>query len=59
VFDAVAGEVSEPLAQALTIADKLQREAELDRVKGLAKEKLSAVRLSAAARTRSAPPSGR
>ncbi|HEU5006056.1 MAG TPA: polyribonucleotide nucleotidyltransferase [Jatrophihabitantaceae bacterium] len=38
VLEAVTAEVSEPLAQALTIADKQQREAELDRLKDLAKE---------------------
>jgi len=40
VFDAVAAEVSEPLTQALTIADKQQREAELDRLKNLAKQRV-------------------
>jgi polyribonucleotide nucleotidyltransferase len=43
VFEAVSAEVSEPLAQALTIADKQEREAELDRLKEQAKEKLSSV----------------
>jgi polyribonucleotide nucleotidyltransferase len=38
VYEAVATEVREPLAQALTIADKQQREGELDRLKNLAKE---------------------
>src|SRR4051794_23679511 len=38
-FDAVAAAVTDELAAALTIADKQQREAELDRVKGLAKER--------------------
>jgi polyribonucleotide nucleotidyltransferase len=38
VLEAVTAEVSEPLAQALTIADKQEREAELDRIKDLAKE---------------------
>jgi polyribonucleotide nucleotidyltransferase len=37
VYDAVAAEVSEPLAQALTIADKQQREARLDEIKEQAK----------------------
>ncbi|HEY1920086.1 MAG TPA: polyribonucleotide nucleotidyltransferase [Streptosporangiaceae bacterium] len=41
VFDAVADAVSEELAQALTIAGKQQREAETDRIKALAAEKLS------------------
>ncbi len=40
VFDAVAAEIGEPLAQALTIADKQQREAELDRLKNVAKERV-------------------
>ncbi len=34
VLDAVSAEVAEPLAQALTIADKQEREAELDRHQG-------------------------
>ncbi|MEP6599463.1 MAG: polyribonucleotide nucleotidyltransferase [Actinomycetota bacterium] len=38
VVAAVSTEVEAPLAQALTIADKQQREAELDRLKVLAKE---------------------
>jgi polyribonucleotide nucleotidyltransferase len=38
VLAAVTDEVSEPLARALTIADKLEREAELDRLKAQAKE---------------------
>jgi polyribonucleotide nucleotidyltransferase len=41
VYDAVAGEVSAELAQALTIAPKQEREAETDRVKALAVEKLA------------------
>jgi polyribonucleotide nucleotidyltransferase len=41
VYEAVAREVSDELAQALTIAAKHEREAETDRVKALAKEKLS------------------
>jgi polyribonucleotide nucleotidyltransferase len=41
VYDAVAAEVSGELAQALTIAGKHEREAETDRVKALAKEKLA------------------
>jgi polyribonucleotide nucleotidyltransferase len=41
VFEAVSAAVSEPLAQALTIADKQQREAELDRLKELAKEQVA------------------
>ena len=41
VYDAVANEVSGELAQALTIAGKHDREAETDRVKALAKEKLA------------------
>jgi polyribonucleotide nucleotidyltransferase len=40
VYDAVAREVSEELSQALTIAGKHDREAETDRVKALAVEKL-------------------
>ena len=40
VYEAVAREVSEELAQALTIAGKHDREAETDRVKALAVEKL-------------------
>jgi polyribonucleotide nucleotidyltransferase len=38
VFAAVSAEVAEPLAVALTIADKQDREAELDRVKELTRE---------------------
>jgi polyribonucleotide nucleotidyltransferase len=41
VYEAVASEVSGELAQALTIAGKHEREAETDRVKALAKEKLA------------------
>ncbi|HEX5301733.1 MAG TPA: polyribonucleotide nucleotidyltransferase [Streptosporangiaceae bacterium] len=41
VYDAVAAEVSAELAQALTIAPKQEREAETDRVKALAQEKLA------------------
>jgi polyribonucleotide nucleotidyltransferase len=41
VYDAVAAEVSGELAQALTIAGKHDREAETDRVKAVAKEKLA------------------
>ncbi|MEY9969182.1 polyribonucleotide nucleotidyltransferase [Streptacidiphilus sp. MAP12-16] len=40
VFEALSAAVSEELAQALTIAGKQAREAELDRVKGLASDKL-------------------
>ncbi|GAB3204810.1 polyribonucleotide nucleotidyltransferase [Marinactinospora thermotolerans] len=40
-YAAVANAVSDELAQALTIADKQDREAELDRVKALAAEKLA------------------
>src|SRR5271170_1257526 len=40
VYDAVAREVSDELAKALTIAGKHDREAETDRVKALAAEKL-------------------
>jgi polyribonucleotide nucleotidyltransferase len=40
VLDAVTAAVSGELSSALTIADKQQREAELDRVKELAKEKV-------------------
>ncbi len=42
VYDALAQEVRGELAQALTIAGKQQRDAETDRVKALATEKLSA-----------------
>ena len=38
VFDLVAAAVTEPLTQALTIADKQDREAEIDRIKGVATE---------------------
>ena len=41
VLAAVTAEVSEPLAAALTIADKQAREAELDRLKDLVKHSLS------------------
>ena len=41
VYEAVAREVSDELAQALTIAGKHEREAETDRVKALAQEKLA------------------
>jgi polyribonucleotide nucleotidyltransferase len=41
VYDAVAGMVSDELAKALTIAGKQEREAEQDRVKELAKERLA------------------
>jgi polyribonucleotide nucleotidyltransferase len=41
VYDALADAVSDELAQALTIAGKQQREAETDRIKALAQEKLS------------------
>ncbi len=41
VYEAVAGEVSAELAQALTIAPKQEREAETDRVKALVVEKLA------------------
>ena len=41
VYEAVAREVSDELAQALTIAGKHDREAETDRVKALAAEKLA------------------
>jgi polyribonucleotide nucleotidyltransferase len=40
VLDAVTAAVKDELSAALTIADKQQREAELDRVKELAKEKV-------------------
>jgi polyribonucleotide nucleotidyltransferase len=42
VHDAVSAEVSDELARALTIASKKDREAETDRVKALATEKLAA-----------------
>jgi polyribonucleotide nucleotidyltransferase len=41
VLDAVTAAVKDELSAALTIADKQQREAELDRVKELAKEKVA------------------
>jgi polyribonucleotide nucleotidyltransferase len=41
VYEALAGEVSGELAAALTIAGKQEREAETDRVKALAAEKLA------------------
>jgi polyribonucleotide nucleotidyltransferase len=41
VYEAVAREVSDELGRALTIAAKHEREAETDRVKALAKEKLA------------------
>ena len=41
VLEAVTGAVSSELSAALTIADKQEREAELDRVKALAKERLA------------------
>jgi polyribonucleotide nucleotidyltransferase len=41
VYEAVAREVSDELAQVLTIAGKHDREAETDRLKALAKEKLA------------------
>jgi len=41
VYEAVAHEVSDELAQVLTIAGKHEREAETDRLKALAKEKLA------------------
>jgi polyribonucleotide nucleotidyltransferase len=40
VYDALAGEVSDDLAKALTIARKQDRDAETDRVKALATERL-------------------
>ena len=40
VFEALSAAVSEELAQALTIAGKQARESEIDRVKGLASDKL-------------------
>jgi polyribonucleotide nucleotidyltransferase len=42
VYDAVAADVSEELAQALTIAGKQERDTETDRVKALVTEKLAA-----------------
>jgi polyribonucleotide nucleotidyltransferase len=42
VLDAVAAAVSDELAKALTIADKQERETELDRIKDVAKERVSA-----------------
>jgi polyribonucleotide nucleotidyltransferase len=41
VYEAVASEFSEELAKVLTIASKQEREAETDRVKALAKERLA------------------
>jgi len=41
VYEALAGEVSDDLAKALTIASKQDRDAETDRVKALATERLS------------------
>jgi len=41
VFDAVAAQVSDELAKALTVAGKQDRDVETDRVKALAKEKLA------------------
>ncbi|MBA2417064.1 MAG: polyribonucleotide nucleotidyltransferase [Geodermatophilaceae bacterium] len=41
VLEAVTAHASEGLAQALTIADKLQRESELDRIKAEAKDALA------------------
>jgi polyribonucleotide nucleotidyltransferase len=41
VLEAVTGAVSSELSAALTIADKQERETELDRVKALAKERLA------------------
>ena len=41
VYEAVAREVTDELSQALTIAGKHEREAETDRVKALAQEKLA------------------
>jgi polyribonucleotide nucleotidyltransferase len=41
VYDAVAADVSEELAQALTIPGKQERDAETDRIKALATEKLA------------------
>jgi len=41
IYDAVAGAVSDELAKALTIAGKQEREAEQDRVKALAQERLA------------------
>jgi polyribonucleotide nucleotidyltransferase len=42
VLEAVAAAVSDELAKALTIADKQERETELDRIKDVAKDKVSA-----------------
>jgi polyribonucleotide nucleotidyltransferase len=42
VFDAIAANVSDELAQALTIAGKAERDTETDRVKALATEKIAA-----------------
>ncbi|MDQ6649896.1 MAG: polyribonucleotide nucleotidyltransferase [Actinomycetota bacterium] len=41
VLEAVTGAVSDQVTSALTIADKLEREAELDRIKATAKEQLA------------------
>jgi polyribonucleotide nucleotidyltransferase len=41
VYEAVTATVTEDLSSALAIADKLDREAELDRIKDSAKEKLA------------------
>jgi polyribonucleotide nucleotidyltransferase len=41
VLEAVTGAVSDELSAALTIADKQERETELDRVKAIAKERLA------------------
>jgi polyribonucleotide nucleotidyltransferase len=41
VYEALAGEISDELAKALTIASKQEREAETDRVKALATERLA------------------
>ncbi len=42
VYEALASEISDELAKALTIASKQEREAETDRVKALAAERLAA-----------------
>ena len=54
-----SAEVAEPLAQALTIADKQEREAELDRIKELTRERSSAPQFEGREQARSAPHSGR
>ena len=59
VYAAVKDGYSEATAAALTIADKQDREAELDRIKEQAKAELWRGRRSPAGRRRSAPPSGR